>query len=176
MPEIGSPITSEQTVAPKPLEQGVQEVRQALGGKAEQLLPEGKQVVGITREDFNKGFAGTELAQSPEGSGPDGHLYGISFGDGSETYVLQHKTTGGNPFANLSPLGGADLRHWETYTYEWDGQETIKTTEPSGKVTEVKGQQWGKPEAMLPTLRESLGHARGTETFARTPQPNSPQA
>lgn len=158
----------------KPLEQGLQEVRGALGERAAQLLPEIKPVTEIRREDYTSRTYAVEEGPTIKQS-VDGNIYEVAFGDGSKTFVLRHKTTGGNPFADpafwgeLLPEGGLDSRKWETFTYEWDGQTAIKATAPDGKVTEVKG-QYGTPDAMLPTLRQSLGHPRGTQSFTNTPQ------
>lgn len=155
----------------KSLDEGLVEVRRAVGKKAGQLFPETKPAVSMIREDFtSRSFRGEEGPTVKQAV--DGHIYKVSFGDGSGIYVLRHKTTRGNPFSSPAffgmflPDGGLDMREWETFVYEWDGRETIKATTPDGKITEIKGQQ-GNPEAMLPTLRNSLGHPRGAETFIK---------
>ena len=174
----GEASTAEQIAITKPLEQGISEVREALGEKTAQILPETKPITGVTREDFTSRSFSQE--EGPTKQAVDGTIHKVVFGDGSETYVLRHKTTGGNPFSNPAvfgaflPEGGIDARTWETFIYEWDGNETIKATAPDGKVTEVKGQQWGTPDAMLPTLRQSLGHPRDTETFVSALSQSNP--
>ena len=151
------------------LEEGLEEVRKIAGAKASTLLPEARPVRSIKRADYISRTYRTEEGPTIKQT-VDGHLYEVSFHDGTKTFVLHHRTTGGNPFTDpalfgeLLPHGGLDLRSWETFTYEWDGQATIKATEPNGRTTEVLGQT-GVPEAMLPTLRPRLGHFKGEKTF-----------
>lgn len=134
-------------------------------------LPKNKSPMQIVREDY------CSLNADMEGIGtPDGHLYSVEFTDGSKTFILCKKTSrpfaqGGqvNPFADWKMGGGGDFREWETFVYEWNGKETIKVTDPTGKVTKVAGRQ-GTLSAMLPTLRDTLkgeypGVLQGTKIF-----------
>lgn len=161
-PEVGSQVPA-----------GIVELKGILKEKADQLFPETKPVSTVQREDYN-----SRVYQFEEGathSIVDGQIYDVGFGDGSKTYVVRYKTSGGNPFASpfifgeALPGGGLDGRAWETFIYEWDGQETIKATPPDGKVVEVKG-DFGKPEALLPTLHFALGHFKETVDLSK-PRP-----
>ncbi len=151
-----------------PLELGVREVREVLGERVARFLSDEVTVASINREDFTSRVYDVE--DGPIRHYVDGHLFEVDFPEGEITYILHHKTSGGNPWADITAGGlfpggtGLDMRVWQTYVYEWDGKTTIKATEPNGRVTEIKGED-GVPDAMLPTLRQSLGHAVGTKRF-----------
>ncbi len=145
---------------------GLLELRGKIGEKQAQALPQGREVVELSREDFqsrtyrNRGYN--------EHSGPvaDGHLYTITFADKSQAFVLYAKDSS-NPFAASMGLWGGvgiDMRPWHTFIYEYDGRETITATEPNGRVSTHTGEE-GIPSAMLPTVRDSLGHSIGIEHF-----------
>lgn len=206
---MGDPLTSEaskptpQTEAKthaevKPLDQGVQEVKRVLGTTANELLPEGKDVVEVDREDFSSATMGI----TDRGDMADGHLYGIRFSDGSEAYFVNQRISK-TPWDNPIAFGGVglDLRE-ETNTVmaQWDGKNTITatnlltnevsvvtsevgrttmtTTHPDGKITtQTYSGEFGTPNAMLPSWRKALlgqsgefGKSLGVQKFANSPQ------
>ena len=160
------------------LDEGLHQVKSASGTKALEILPDTKAVISITREDFVSRTYKEEEAPTIK-QNTDGQIYELTFADGTKTFVVRQKTTGGNPFANptlygeMLPNGGLDMRKWITFTYEWDGQTTIKVTEPNGTVTEVAG-EYGVPDILLPTLRSTLGHTNGQQTFENPINKNPP--
>lgn len=138
-------------------------------------IPENKSPMQIVREDYCSMYADMEGGTFGPAASPDGHLYTVEFTDGSKTFILRNKTNNPfrselkNPYNWMLMVGGGDLRPWETFVYEWNGKETIKVTDPTGKVTKVVGRQ-GTPTALLPTLRDALkgeypGVLYATKTF-----------
>lgn len=151
-------------------------------------LPKNKSPREIIREDYYS-IQALAPADSPSLGMPeyiaDGYLYTVVFSDGSKTFILWHRTTrlfthGGrqNPWANMTILGGGDLRSSETFVYEWNGKNTIKVTDPTGKITKVIGKQ-GTPNALLPTLRRTLrgedGELRGKKRFTGADEELTPE-
>lgn len=154
------------------IDQGLEEVRNILGERADVILPADKETTELTKEEFqsntyrNRGY-------SEDKGRSDGSFYTATHQDGSQTFIL-HAKDNSNPFAaSLGGLGGIDMRQWQTYSYQYDGNDTITATEPNGRVSKYSG-EYGKPEAMLPTVKGALGRSVGVENFVKPSQPTVP--
>jgi len=155
----------------QPLEEGLAETKALLGNMADTVLPPGKVVTGLYREDFqSKTFQQAGYSFMPKRyANSDRSLTAITFADGTQTFVVTGKISSGNPYeVGHAVSGGIDLRTTTTVIYEFDGNETIIETTPNRDNSTYRG-EYGHPEALLPHVRSSMGTLVGREEFVLLP-------
>lgn len=155
----------------RPLEEGLGEVRILLGDLADIVLPQDRVVTGLSRENFQSSTfqrAGYSFMRERY-SGSDRSLSIITFADGAQTFVVGGKISSGNPYEVGHASGdGIDLRKTITVIYDYDGIETITERTPDGEINTYHG-EYGKPEALLPHVRRSMGTLVSREEFGHDP-------
>jgi hypothetical protein len=130
------------------------------------------QVTHVTRETFqSKTFQGASFGflDSKFGYGKgDRFLFTILMNDGRQIFIAAGKISSGNPYEVMhgSLMGGGDLRKQLCLGYVFDGDQKITEYKDGNKGDEYVG-QYGKPEALLPHARESLGTSVASETVGR---------
>jgi hypothetical protein len=93
----------------RPLSEGMDNLAQVLRDRMTSLIPEKRAVHQIRREDFvQEEFKGAEPWSRDERP-TDAYIYEVAFKDGRRTIIVHRKSSGGNPFAGPSFLGGMGL-------------------------------------------------------------------
>jgi len=156
-------------VEQKSIAHGLEELRTVLGDLAGEALLDGKEVMQLTREDFQS----TTYQQAGYGNMPerygtsDRYVYILEYEDGSQVIIM------GGKFASRSrstagsaadPL--ADNRESANFIYKYDGEKTVIERLPGGEVNRITG-TLGRPGGLLPLLREWAGKSVHTERFAK---------
>ena len=134
---------------------------------AAEVLPEGVEVTELAREDFQSAtFRNAAYHMMPERYGnADRSLTTITLETGAQVYIVDGKTSSGNPYDVWHAAGGGmDLRDSTTTVYAYDGVGAITEYMPNGEVTKYEG-EYGTPSALLPYLKQSLGTSVGAERF-----------
>lgn len=157
------------------IDEGMQEVREVLGDLAKEVIVEDREVIGLSREDFQSptfqraGYGGmTDVYGRADRS-----LYTVDFIDGSQVFVVSGRVSSGNPYeVGHAAGGGIDLRRQHTVIYQFDGQETItERLLTAGEANQYTGEH-GRPQTLMPHLRQNMGVSVQVEYFIK-PQPNS---
>ena len=171
--EHGSPIDNDPRAQEEfTVEKGTQELKQLLGEFSGEVLPEDKEIAELSRENFQSNtFRSAGYSTMPDRYGnTDRTLYTLSFADGSQTFVVTGKVSSGNPYeVGHAADGGIDLRRKHTVIYQYDGQETITERMPTGETNQYTG-EYGKPDALLPHLRQRMGTSMKTERATKPQQ------
>ncbi|HUW24477.1 MAG TPA: hypothetical protein VMW04_02505 [Patescibacteria group bacterium] len=147
------------------LQEGVEDVRTLLGGMTDTILPQGREVIQLQRENYqSRTFQRAAFDAMPERYGRfDRSLIIITFDNRAQTFIVTGRTSSGNPFEVMhATMEGLDLRGTHTVIYEYDGNETIVERNPTGEINTCQG-EYGKPEALLPLIRKRLGILVGEE-------------
>jgi hypothetical protein len=157
-------------VEKRPIAHGLEELRTVLGDVARLALTSGSAVVNLTREDFqSQTYQQAGYGAMPERYGTsDRYIYTLAYADGTQLILFGGKFArrfAGAPAS--SPL--ADNRESAHFIYTYNGKNQTSERLPNGKVNRLTG-RYGKPEGLLPLLREWAGHTVQTEQFAKDDQ------
>lgn len=139
----------------------IEEVRSALGSKAQKIFPNSREVAELTRETFqSKTFqkAGYHLFDDERYGKGDRFLYIVTFIDGTQLIVTAGKVSSGNPYEVMhASIPHVDMREMRVAIYLYDGYSTITETLPdSDEINEYTG-AYGNPKILLESARRSLG-------------------
>lgn len=101
--------------------------------------------------------AGYEARPDIYGAG-DGFLATLTYNDGQIAFIMASKVKNPrNPFEmGHAASGGLDLRKMIPVVFVHDGISRIDSFDPFGN-SDVNEGEYGKPEKLLPMLRQSLG-------------------
>ena len=152
----------------RPIAQGVEELRTVLGDLARVALASGSEVISLTREDFqSETYQKAGYGATPERYGPsDRYVYTLEYADGTQVIILGGKFAPARRFAGDPPPDPlADNRETSNYIYKYNGKNLTSERLPNGKVNMLTG-RYGKPEGILPLLRERAGNPVHSEQFA----------
>ena len=154
----------------RPIAQGLEELRTVLGDLTRLALTSGSDVMKLTREDFqSQTYQQAGYGAMPERYGTaDRYIYTLEYADGTQLIIFGGKFARrfvGAPASD--PL--ADNRESSNFIYKYNGKNQTSERLPSGKVNRLTG-RYGKPEGLLPLLREWAGHAVQAEQFAKDDQ------
>lgn len=120
---------------------------------------------GISREVERETFQSETFQRAGFDTMPDRYglgdrfLYTTRGEDGRITFVVAGRVSSGNPWEvmHASFPGALDFRKDMTVVYQYDGTGTITETQlRNGERTEYSG-QYGNPEALLSSIRQTLG-------------------
>ena len=155
-------------VEQKSITHGLEELRTVLGELAGEALSDEKEVLQLTREDFQS----TTYQQAGYGNMPerygtsDRYVYTLEYADGSQVIIMGGKFASRSRSAagsTADPL--ADNRESANFIYKYDGGKTVIERLPGGEVNRITG-TLGRPGGLLPLLREWAGKSMHTERFA----------
>jgi hypothetical protein len=153
----------------RPIAQGVEELRTALGDLARLALTSGSDVMSLTREDFqSETYQQAGYGAMPERYGTsDRYLYTLEYADGTQLIIMGGKFAPARRFAgDPAPDPLADNRESSNFIYKYNGKNLTTEWLPNGKVNRLTG-RLGKPEGLLPLLRQRAGNSVHTEQFAK---------
>ena len=156
-------------VEKRPLAHGLEELRTVLGDLARVALTPGSEVMKLTREDFqSQTYQQAGYGTMPERYGTsDRYVYTLEYADGTQLIILGGKFARARRFAgDPAPDLLADNRESSHLIYKYNGKNLTTERLPNGKVNRLTG-KLGKPEGLLPLLREWAGNAVHTEQFAK---------
>jgi hypothetical protein len=149
------------------IEEGLKEIKTLLGSQLGEILPKEKEVIALSKEDFQSIMfrkAGYNYMKDVYGNA-DRCLYNLSFKNGDQTFITSGKISSGSPAeVGHAAAGGIDLRknHINIYKYS-NGHWEVISVEPSG-IKKTAG-EFGKPESVLPGIRQLLGKLVQIEHF-----------
>jgi hypothetical protein len=168
--EREKPQSADQPPAEKrPLAHGLEELRTVLGDLARGALTSGSEVMKLIREDFqSQTYQQAGYGAMPERYGTsDRYVYTLEYADGTQLIILGGKFAPARRFAgDPAPDPLADNRVSSNIIYTYNGKHTVTERLPNGKVNRITG-KLGKPEGLLPLLREWAGNAVHTEQFTK---------
>jgi hypothetical protein len=152
----------------RPIAQGLEELRTALGDLARLALTSGSEVMKLTKEDFqSETYQQAGYGAMPERYGTsDRYVYTLEYEDGTQLIILGGKFAPARRFAGEpAPDPLADNRESSNFIYKYNGKNLTTERLPNGKVNRLTG-RYGKPEGLLPLLRQRAGNPVHTEQFA----------
>jgi hypothetical protein len=153
----------------RPIAQGVEELRTVLGDLARVALTSGSDVMSLTREDFqSETYQQAGYGAMPERYGTsDRYVYTLDYADGTKLIILGGKFAPARRFAgDPAPDPLADNRESSHCIYKYNGKNLTSERLPNGKVNRLTG-RYGKPEGLLPLLRQRAGNSVHTEQFTK---------
>jgi hypothetical protein len=153
----------------RPITHGLEELRTVLGDLARVALTSGSEVTKLTREDFqSQTYQEAGYGAMPERFGTsDRYIYTLEYADGTQLIVLGGKFAPTRRFAgDPAPDPSADNRESSNFIYKYNGKNMTSERLPNGKVNMLT-RRLGKPEELLPLLRERAGNPVHTEQFAK---------
>jgi hypothetical protein len=153
----------------RPIGQGLEELRTALGDLARLALTSGSEVMKLTREDFqSQTYLEAGYGAHPERYGTsDRYVYTLEYADGTQLIILGGKFAPARRFAgDTAPDPLADNRESSNFIYQYNGKNLTRERLPNGKVNMLT-RRLGKPEELLPILRQRAGNPVHTEQFAK---------
>jgi hypothetical protein len=150
------------------LQNALAEVRTAIGeGVAAAVLPEDSRVESVTKDFFqSNAFKNAGFHHMPERYGvADRSLTCIDLQDGAQIFVVEGKVSNNNPFEIVlhAAAGGKEWRQSKVVVYTYDGDETI--TEYADGEANIYTGEYGRPDALLPAIREKLGEYVESESI-----------
>jgi hypothetical protein len=153
----------------RPIAHGLEELRTVLGDLARVALTSGSEIMKLTREDFQSTtYQRAGYGAMPERYGTsDRYIYTLEYADGTQLIILGGKFAPARRFTgDPAPDPLADNRESSNIIYKYNGRHTVTERLPNGRVNRITG-KLGRPEGLLPLLREWAGHAVHTEQFAK---------
>jgi hypothetical protein len=153
----------------RPIAQGVGELRSVLGDLARGALTSSSEVMSLTREDFqSETYQKAGYGAMPERYGiSDRYVYTLAYTDGTQVIIFGGKFAPTRRFAGDPPPDPlADNRETSNFIYKYNGKNLTSERLPNGKVNMLTG-RLGRPEGILPLLRERAGNPVHTEQFSR---------
>ena len=153
----------------RPIAQGLEELRAALGDLARLALTSGSDVINLSREDFqSETYQQAGYGAIPERYGTsDRYVYTLEYADGTKLIILGGKFAPARHFAGdpvPDPL--ADNRESSHFIYKYNGKNLTSERLPNGKVNRLTG-RYGKPEGLLSLLRQRAGNSVHIEQFTK---------
>jgi hypothetical protein len=165
------PSVSGQTI--EQLVNGLSELRSVLGDLAQVALTSGSEVIKLTREDFQSQTyqrAGYGALPGLYGTS-DRYIYTLEYADGTQVIILGGKFAPARRFTgDPAPDPLLDNRESSILIYKYNGRHTVTERLPNGTVNRITG-KLGRPEGLLPLLREWAGNAVHTEHFVNDEKP-----
>jgi hypothetical protein len=153
----------------RPIAHGLEELRTVLGDLARVALTSGSEVMKLTREDFQSPtYQQAGYGTMPERYGTsDRYVYTLEYADGTQLIILGGKFAPARRFAgDPAPDPMADNRENSNFIYKYNGKNMTAERLPNRKVNRLTG-KLGKPEGLLPQLRERAGLPVHTEQFSK---------
>jgi hypothetical protein len=168
--ERAIPQSADQSpVDKRPIAHGLAELRTVLGDLAQVALTSDSELMKLTREDFQSPtYQQAGYGAMPERYGTsDRYVYTLAYADGTQVIIMGGKFAPARRFAgDPVPDPMADNRESSHLIYTYHGRNMTTERLPNGKVNRITG-KLGRPEGLLPLLREWAGNSVHTEQFAK---------
>ncbi len=98
------------------------------------------EVLGSGWEDEVDGVENEDFQGVLSEAGPDRHICKVVLKDGRKVEIMSASVKSGNPFENMSHLGGGDFRRAEAWLYLHNPKTNeVLVISPDGKRTEFEG-------------------------------------
>lgn len=162
------------SVETTPTAQALRKVGKIVASVVDSIPLSGQMVTALSKERYQSDtFRRAGFQHLPDRYGKaDRELFLLTFDDGSQMFIIHGKVANpNNPFqVGAAAAEGVDLRANETTIYYYDGKAkgTITEIKP-GHPNNIYTGEFGRPEALLPAIRRTLGLLVKRKDFILSP-------